>query len=120
MIDPNREHVLTGKVVKNEQGTIVNACVIESGGHTYHGYDMSARLQPGDLVTFRVQFSITQDRYMIVRGSVRRKRKPKIVVIDRRTDSFGTLYVKFVGHDGQIKEVSFDEGDHESFNRYLK
>jgi hypothetical protein len=120
MINPNKEYLLTGKVTLNEQDGIINLGAIEAGGHTYKGYDISAKLQIGDLVTFRVQYSITAQEYTIVKGSVRRKRKPKIIVIDRRIDSFGTLYVKFLGHDGQIKEVSFDEGDWESFNRYLK
>lgn len=110
MINPNKEHLLTGRVILNEVNG-VRLGRIESGGHVYEGYNFSKALQAGELVTFRVNFNITADQYSVVRGSVRRKRKPKIVVIDKRHDSFGTLHVKFLGHDGQIKQVSFDEGD---------
>lgn len=109
MINPNRSHgPLTG-TVQSIDPSFMAKFVIECDGNTYHGYDLPKGIKVGDKVTFHVQFS-----YTVVKDSVRRKRKPKakIQIISQHTDSFGTLYVKFIGHDGQLKEVYFDEGDH--------
>lgn len=46
----------------------------------------------------------------------KKAKKPKIQIIDQSTDSFGTLHVRFIGHDGKLKTVSFDEGDHHAFS----
>lgn len=122
MINPWQTHgPMTGTVTRNDADHIAQ-CEIKSGGTTYSGYDMPKGIKVGEKVTFHVQFSIMSDRYTIVKGSVRRKRKPKpsIQVVDKYTDSFGTLHVKFIGHDGQLKQVYFDEGDHWMFGNLNK
>jgi hypothetical protein len=119
MINPYKLYGPFQGVIESIESQGVKGFVIKSKGTLFTGYDLPKRFVVGDKVTFRAMFNIALDRFVVDPDSVRRKRqpKPKIVILNKYTDSFGTLHVEFIGHDGERKYVYFDEGEHAQFER---
>lgn len=65
MINPNRTHRIKNALVIMINGHHVGRCEFKSKGTTFHGWIDKPKFELGDRVNLQVQFSITQDTYIV-------------------------------------------------------